>query len=154
MRCVTLGYVVMSFSNNSPLDQVMRTTWVCDIMLLPNIAEWKRWLTTVQAGYTTFHRSMFGDAVNAGSFSMLYLNTYPWSSVKTWRKRSMFCLPDHMPSSVQSLSSIWLFVTPWPATCQASLSITNSQNLLKLKSIELVMPSNLLILCHPLHLSP
>ena len=53
-------------------------------------------------------------------------------------------------SSVQSLSRVWLFVTPWTAACQASLSITNSQSLLKLMSIELVMPSNHLILCHPL----
>ena len=46
------------------------------------------------------------------------------------------------------------FATPWTAACQASLSITNSQILLKLMSIELVMPSNHLILCHPLHLLP
>ena len=52
--------------------------------------------------------------------------------------------------SVQSLSPVWLFVTPWTAAGQASLSITNSQSLLKLKSIELVMPSKHLILCHPL----
>ena len=58
------------------------------------------------------------------------------------------------PSSVQSLSYIRLFATPWTATCQASLSITNSQNLLKLRSIVLVMPSNYLILCHPLILLP
>ena len=53
-------------------------------------------------------------------------------------------------SSVQSLSLIRLFVTPWPAECQSSLSITNSQSLLKLMSIESMMPSNHLILCHPL----
>ena len=53
-------------------------------------------------------------------------------------------------SSVQSLSCIQLFATPWPAACQASLSIINSQSLLKLMSIALVMPSNHLILCHPL----
>ena len=53
-------------------------------------------------------------------------------------------------NSVQSLSHVWLFVTLWAAACQASLSITNSQSLLKLMSIELVMPSNHLIFCHPL----
>ena len=53
-------------------------------------------------------------------------------------------------NSVQSLSHIQLFVTPWPAECQYSLSITNSQSLLKLMSIESVMPSNHLIFCHPL----
>ena len=53
-------------------------------------------------------------------------------------------------SSVQSLSHVQLFVTPWTAACQASLSKTNCQNLPKLLSIESVMPSNHLILCHPL----
>ena len=52
-------------------------------------------------------------------------------------------------SSVQSLSRVRLFVTPCTAARQASLSITNSQSLPKLMSIELVMPSNHLILCHP-----
>ena len=55
-----------------------------------------------------------------------------------------------MIQSVQSLSRIWLFATPWTAACQASLSITISQSLLKLISIELVMPSNHLFLCWPL----
>ena len=53
-------------------------------------------------------------------------------------------------SSVQLLSHVRLFVTPWTAACWASLSIINSQSLLKLMSIELVMPSNHLILCRPL----
>ena len=53
-------------------------------------------------------------------------------------------------SSVQSLSRVWLFVTPWTAALQGSLSITNSRSLLRLMSIELMMPSNHLILCHPL----
>ena len=56
----------------------------------------------------------------------------------------------HMLSSVQSLSRIQLFATPWTAACQASLSITHPQSLLKLMSIESVMPSNHLILCRPL----
>ena len=53
-------------------------------------------------------------------------------------------------SSVLSLSLVRPFVTPWTAACQASLSITNSWSLLKFMSIESVMPSNHLILCHPL----
>ena len=57
---------------------------------------------------------------------------------------------DFQFSSVQSLSHVGLFVTPWTAAPQASLSISNSRSLLKLMSIELVMPSNHLILCHPL----
>ena len=57
-------------------------------------------------------------------------------------------------SSVRSLSHVWLFATPWTAARQASLSITNSQSLLKLMSIESVMPSSHLILGHPLLLLP
>ena len=57
-------------------------------------------------------------------------------------------------SSVQSLSLVQLFATPWTAAGQASLSITNSRSLLKLTSIESVMPSNHLILCRPLLLPP
>ena len=57
-------------------------------------------------------------------------------------------------SSVQSLSHVRLFATPWTAAHQASVSITNSWSLLKLMSIELVMPSNHLILCRPLLLLP
>ena len=57
-------------------------------------------------------------------------------------------------SSVQLLSCIWLFANPWTAARQASLSITNSQSLLKLMSIESLMPSNHLILCCPLLLPP
>ena len=57
-------------------------------------------------------------------------------------------------SSVQSLSCVWLFVTPWTAARLASLSITNSQSLLKLMSIESLMPSSHLILCHPLLFPP
>ena len=58
-------------------------------------------------------------------------------------------VPYRSFSSVQLLSHVWFFATPWTAACQASLSITNSQSLLKLKSIKSVMPSNHLILCHP-----
>ena len=56
---------------------------------------------------------------------------------------------DYTISSVQSLSNVQLFATPWTAARQASLPITNSWSLLKLMSIELVIPSNSSILCHP-----
>ena len=56
--------------------------------------------------------------------------------------------------AVHSLSHVQLFVTPWTAALQASLSFTNSRSLLKLMSIELVMPSNHLSLCHPILLLP
>ena len=55
---------------------------------------------------------------------------------------------------IQSLSRVWLFATPWTAACQASLSFTVSCSLLKPMSIASVMPSNHLILCHPLLLLP
>jgi len=57
-------------------------------------------------------------------------------------------------SSIQLLSHVQLFATPWTAACQASLFITNSQSLLRLMSMESVMPSNHLILCRPLLLLP
>ena len=65
----------------------------------------------------------------------------------TWKVMDQF-------SSVQSLSCVRLFTTPWTAACQTSLSITNSWSLLKFMSIESMMPSNHLILCHPLLLPP
>ena len=68
---------------------------------------------------------------------------------REWQKQSLGLF-----SSVQSLSHVRFFVTPWTAAGQASLSITKSQSLLKLMSIELVMPFNHLILCRPLVLSP
>ena len=64
------------------------------------------------------------------------------------------CICASFISSVQSLSYVQFFVTPWTAARQASLSITTSQSLLKLMSIESVMPCNHLILCHPLLLLP
>ena len=57
-------------------------------------------------------------------------------------------------SAIQSLSHVWFFATSWTAAYQASLSITNSQGLLKFVSIESVIPSNHLILCRPLLLLP
>ena len=61
---------------------------------------------------------------------------------------------SHVFGSVQSLSRVWLFATPWITARQASLSITNSQSSLKLMSMESVMPSSHLILCRPLLLLP
>ena len=66
-----------------------------------------------------------------------------WDDWENWNSPSSV-------NSVQLLSHVWLFVTPRTAAHQASLSITNSRSLLKFMSIEPVMPSNHLILCHPL----
>ena len=67
-------------------------------------------------------------------------------------QRSLYCCSDI--TTWQLLSCVWLFATPWIAACQASLSLAISQSLLKLMSIKTVMPSNHLILCHPLLLLP
>ena len=97
-----------------------------------------------------------------------YIHVYicPWR--RTWKPTPVF-LPGESHeqrslagytvhsvqfSSVQLLSHVWLLATPWIAARQASLSITNSQSLLKLTSVELVMPSNHLILCRSLLLLP
>ena len=76
------------------------------------------------------------------------------SSQFTFSKRSWSLLPLVQFSSVQSLSRVRVFATPWIAAGQASLSITNSRSLLKLMPIESVMPSSHLILCRPLLLLP
>ena len=70
----------------------------------------------------------------------------------TWMDLEIIILNE--VSSVQSLSRVSLFATPWIAACQASLSITNSWSLLKLMSMESVMPSSHLSLCHPFLLLP
>ena len=75
----------------------------------------------------------------------LFCSLYDWGA--------LHCIyVPHLPyfSSVQSFSHVWLIATPWITARQASLSITNSWSLLKLMSVESVMPSSHLILCHPL----
>ena len=80
------------------------------------------------------------------SIVWMYQFTHPFTYLETsWLLQC---------SSVQSLSRVWLFATPWITAHQASLSITNSRNSLKLVSIKSVMPSNPLILCRPLLLLP
>ena len=69
-------------------------------------------------------------------------------SLKTYSHSLWFLIS--VSHSVQSLSHVQLFLTPWTSVCQVSLSNNNSQTLLKLMSIESVMPSNHLILCHPI----
>ena len=78
----------------------------------------------------------------------------PEKAVKNHMQEGLQLKIENQFSSVQSLSRVQLFATPWIAARQASLSITNSQSLPKPMSIELVMPSNHLILCHPLLLLP
>ena len=77
-----------------------------------------------------------------------------WKQSNTTKQLSMQCMGMKIFSSLQSLSRVRLFVTPWVAARQASLSITNSWSSLWLTSVESVMPSNYLILCRPLLLLP
>ena len=80
---------------------------------------------------------------------MWLLLLWPSEMLLVWVRASLLQF-----SSVQSLSPVRLFATPWTAACQTSLSITNSQSLLKLMPIESVMPCSHLILCLPLFLLP
>ena len=83
---------------------------------------------------------------NINSDFVKVIITFRCSSVLIW----FLMLISKLISLVQSLSRVWFFATPWTAARQASLSITNSRSLLKLMSIESVMPSNHLILCCPI----
>ena len=89
-----------------------------------------------------------------------HLHYMPSSTSELWRGDQCVLMPPFYRwenwgfSSVQLLSHVRLFATPWTAARQASLSITNSRSSLKLTSIESVMPSSHLILCHPLFLLP
>ena len=104
------------------------------------------------------HSSSQGEVFNvllggiifaANSWVFLFNHKWMVNCIKWY-----FCICCDEFSSVLSLSHVLLFATPWTAACHASLSITYSPSLLKLMSIELVMPSNYLILCHPLILLP
>ena len=85
-------------------------------------------------------------------YSLVLLLSQFWTSLlfHVWFCCFLTSIQVSQFSSVQSLIRVLLFVTPWTAACQTSLSITNSQSPLKLMSIESVMPPNYLIPCHPL----
>ena len=87
----------------------------------------------------------------AGKFFTIWVTSFLCYTVNLccW---SILCISWTV--SVQSLSPVWLFATPWIAACQASLSITNSRSSPRLTSIESAMPSSHLILCRPLLLLP
>ena len=94
------------------------------------------------------------DSVYVLQFLLLFVFFFLDVLSKAFNKYSRKAFVYIPVSSVQSFSCVPLFVTPWTAAYQAFLSITNSQSLLKLMSIESVSPSNHLILCHPLLLLP
>ena len=93
--------------------------------------------------------------VNNEENEYLGTNEYSWNQIQ--RQKTFWLTPPFFglySSSVQLLSRVWLFITPWIAAHQASLSITNSRSSLRLTSIESVMLSSHLILCRPLLLLP
>ena len=90
---------------------------------------------------------------NSKGNKMTYDANFLFYNILIWWMAPCLGLPFTF-SSVQSFSRVWLFATPWITACQTSLSITSSRSLSKLMSIESVMPSNHLILCHPLLLLP
>ena len=78
-----------------------------------------------------------------------------YMSINFWKSPTIIDKTDFLLLFVvRLLSQVWLFATPWTVACQASLSFINSESLLKLMSIESVMPSSHLVLCHPLLLLP
>ena len=100
----------------------------------------------LQRSISISHRESFCHLLAGKSFAFKL-----WPCILKWYYYTCY---SHIISSVQSLSRVQLFAIPWTAACQVSLSTTNSQSLLKLMSIESVMPSNYLILYRPLLLLP
>ena len=100
------------------------------------------------------HTLLLKQRVSVGVTSLQWSSVYCFPPFLSFSGRAFLWSCSSFAVVVQLLSCVWLFVTPWTAACQASLSFTISQSLLKLMSIELVMPSNHLILCHPLLLLP
>ena len=99
--------------------------------------------------------SIIMNIFTQGSFDKMYLlSTYFLPTQNMLLNFKLNMVLTFLWCSVQSFSHVWLFATPWIAAQQASLSITNSRSLLKLMSIESVMPCSHLILCHPLLLLP
>ena len=99
-------------------------------------------------GYTIVYLKHWSGFFPCGYF--MVVSTYGTVNREQISYTEMPLLAHAKLSSVQLLNCVWLFATPWTAACQASVSITNSRSLLKLMSIQLVMPSNHLILCRPL----
>ena len=130
---------------------------VCVVLCIWLISSLALWLP--QSKYSYNHKTLMSPLHNCIHFLQLPIKCwYPLADLHLYKY--LFYIHGILPyvsfwewlfyTSVQSLSHVRLFETPWAEARQASLSITNSRNLLKLISIESVMPSNHLILCHPL----
>ena len=113
-----------------------------------------KWITNKNQLYSPWNSAQCSVPawMGAGLGENGYVYVYDWVPLLlTWNCHNII---DWLFSSVQLLSHVQVFVTPWTAARQAPLSITNSQSLLRLMSIESVMPSNHLVLCCPLLLLP
>ena len=121
---------------------------------------WKLTSSTWKRTYILSSKLGTGLSVTMGTRSPTFHHLVPSVRSSISSKSTVSCLDSALllvhffPSLVQLLSRVWLFATPWTAVCQASVSTTNSQSLLKFMSIESVMPSNDLILCCPFLLLP
>ena len=138
-----------------------------------NNSKWNNWqrinFQNIQAAHATqYQKNNLVKKLAEHLTAISPEKTYRWPT-NTWKdvqhhsilekckSKSKWDITSHWSesvSSVQSFSCVWLFVTPWTTASQAFLSITNSQSLPKLISIEFVMPSNHLILCCPLSSCP
>ena len=130
---VWVFFLVFAYSRNFRID----------------VKKYALWLYNTGIRYSRFPKHSYHG-------SLLLLNLTEQYSKENSFGKNVKRLPPyvvqeaHQFSSVESLIPVRLFATPWTAVCQASLSITNPWNLLKIISIESVIPSNHLILCHPL----
>jgi len=112
-------------------------------------SEWTGWIFLQSRGLS---RVFSNITVQKHQFFGAQLSSQSNSHIHTWLLEKPYI--SIYIVVVQSFSCVQFFVTPWTAACQASLSFTSSKSLLKLMSIDLVMPSNHLILCRPLLLLP
>ena len=143
------------FQNVNPSSEFSLTAvissllWFYEDYMCPNLAF--IWLCKEWNG---LQEILISD-VFKGEYKFIIINAQIFLMAKSPAKNMTFSQYEWAYiSSVQSLSHVWLFVTPWIAARQASLSITNSQSLLKHMSIKSVMPSSHLTLCCPLLLLP
>ena len=133
------GWIFPTQGSNSSLSHCRQILYQLSHKGIPRTLEWVDYPFTRGS---SLPRKWTGISYIAGRF------------FTNWAIREAHIKSSVQFSSVQTLSHVWLFVTPWTAACQAFLSITNSQSLLKLMCIDSVMPSNHLILCHPLLFLP
>ena len=110
----------------------------------------KPWRGGISAKWLTGSTSSYGRQLHSNWVNKLHESTY----FQQVHRQAFFILVWYQIRSGQLLSRVWLFATPWIAARQASLSITNSRSSPRLTSIESVMPSSHLILCHPFLLLP